>query len=89
MDEACERSRRVCHVAASGRAGCPFLSGELATARGDILRLNGVVSDVRDLVERLERKRKNLMDVLERGGYLHQKKKARIECTSGDALRKT
>ena len=65
------------------------LVGELATARGEILRLNGVISDVRDQVERLERERKNLMEVLERGGYLHRKKKARTDSTGGDAPRKT
>ena len=37
------------------------LFGELTTARGEIVRLNGVVFDVRDQVERLERERKNLM----------------------------
>ena len=58
------------------------LSGELATSRGEILRLNGVVSDVRDQVEQLERERKNLMEVLERGGYLHRKKKARTDSTA-------
>ena len=57
------------------------LFGELATARGEILRLNGVISDVRDQVQQLERTRKNLMEVLERGGYLHRKKKARTDST--------
>ena len=65
------------------------LFGELTTARGEIARLNGVVSDVRDQVERLERERKNLMEVLERGGYLHRKKRARTDSTGGDAPRKT
>ena len=65
------------------------LFGELTTARGEIARLNGVVSDVRDQVERLERERKNLMEVLERGGYLHRKKRARTDSTGGDSPRKT
>ena len=63
--------------------------GEMATARGEILRLNGVISDVRDQVERLERERKNLMEVLKRGGYLHRKKMARTDSTGGDVQRKT
>ena len=58
------------------------LVGEPATARGEILRLNGMISDVQDQVERLERERKNLMDVLKRGGYLHRKKKARTNSTA-------
>ena len=62
--------------------------GELTTARGEIARFNGVASDVRDHVERLERERKNLMDVLERGGYLHRKKKTRTDSTGGNSPRK-
>ena len=58
------------------------LSGELATARGEISRLNSEVSHLRDQTDRLERERKNLMDVLERGGYLHRKKKARTDSTA-------
>ena len=65
------------------------LVGELAKARGEILRLNGVISDVRDQVEHLKRERKNLMEVLERGGYLHLKKRTCTEGTSGDAPRRT
>ena len=65
------------------------LVGELATTRGEILRLNGVISDGRVQVERLERKRKNLMEVLELGGYLHGKKRARTDSTGGDAPRRT
>ena len=65
------------------------LFGELATARGEILRSNGVISDVRNQVQHLELERKNLMEVLERGGYLHRKKKARTDSTGGDASRKT
>ena len=58
------------------------LFGELATARGEITRLNTEVSYLRDQTDRLERERKNLMDVLERGGYLHRKKKARTDSTT-------
>ena len=58
------------------------LFGELATARGEISRLSSEVSYLRDQVEHLERERKNLMEVLERGGYLHQKKKARTDSTA-------
>ena len=65
------------------------LVSELATAREEILRLNGVISDVRDQVERLERERKNLMEVLERGGYLHHTKRALTDSTGGDAPRRT
>ncbi|CAI5733697.1 unnamed protein product [Peronospora destructor] len=39
--------------------------------------------------DRLERERKNLMEVLERGGYLHRRKRARTDSTGGDAPRKT
>ena len=65
------------------------LVGELATARGEIYRLNGEISGVRIQIERLERERKNLMEVLERGGYLHRKKRDRTDGTNGDASRKT
>ena len=65
------------------------LFGEPTTARREIARLNGAVSDVRDQIERLERERKKLMEVLERGGYLHWKKRARTDSTGGDAPRKT
>ena len=65
------------------------LVGELATARGEIYRLNEVISDVRDQVERLERDRKNLMEVLESGGYLHRRKKPRTDSTGGDSPRRT
>ena len=41
--------------------------GELETACGEILRLKGDISDERIQVERLERERKNLLDVLECG----------------------
>ena len=58
------------------------LSNELATAHGEISRLNSEVSYLRDQTDRLERERKNLMDVLERGGYLHRKKKARTDSTA-------
>ena len=63
------------------------LDGALATAREAILRLNGGISDVRDQIERLERERKNLMDVLERGVLLHPKKRARTDITGGAAPR--
>ena len=65
------------------------LVGEMATTRGEILRLNGEISDVRVQVERLELKRKNLMEVLERGGYLHRKKRTRTDSTGGDTPRRT
>ena len=65
------------------------LFDELATSRGEILHLNEVISDVRDQVERLERERKNLMEVLERGGFLHLKKRARTKSKGGDATRRT
>ena len=65
------------------------LVGDLATARGEILRLNGVISDVRDQVEHLERERKNPMEVFEREVYLPRKKWARTNSTGGDAPRRT
>ena len=40
-------------------------------------------------IERLERERKNLMEVLERGGHLNRRKRARADITGGDAPRKT
>uniref|UniRef100_M4BYR2 Uncharacterized protein n=1 Tax=Hyaloperonospora arabidopsidis (strain Emoy2) TaxID=559515 RepID=M4BYR2_HYAAE len=46
------------------------LGDELATARQEISRLNGEVSSLRDQTDRLERERKNLIEILERGGYL-------------------
>ena len=66
-----------------------FLAGDLATARGEISRLNGEISGVRIGVERLERERKKRMDFLERGGYLHRKKRARTDGTGGDTPRRT
>ena len=65
------------------------LLGELTTARGEILRLNGVISSLRVKVERLECQRKNLMEILERGGYFHRKKRSRTDSTGVDDLRKT
>ena len=38
--------------------------------------------------DRLERERKNLMDILERKRYLHRRKRARTYSTGGDASRK-
>ena len=40
-------------------------------------------------VERLERERKNLMELLECGGYLHRTKRAGTDSTGGDVLRRT
>ena len=65
------------------------LFGKLATSRGEILRLNGVISSLRVKVERLECQRKNLMEILERGGYFHRKKRSRTDSTGVDDLRKT
>ena len=57
------------------------LVDELATARSEIAYL-------RNQTERLERERKNLMEILERGGYLYRKKKARTDSMGGDTPRK-
>ena len=65
------------------------LFGKLATSRGEILRLNGVISSLRVKVERLECQRKNPMEVLERGGYFHRKKRSRNDSTGGDVPRRT
>ena len=65
------------------------LGDELATARQEISRVNGEVSSLRDQTDRLERERKNLMEILEHGGYLHRRKMARTDSTGGDAPRKT
>ena len=61
------------------------LGDELATASQKISRLNGEVSSLRDQNDRLERERK----ILERGCYLHRRKRARTDSTGGDAPRKT
>ena len=74
------------HSCRSSATSAPSL--ELVKARGETARLNGVISDERDQVERTERERKNLMEVLERGGYFHRKKRARTDSTGGDAPRK-
>ena len=42
----------------------------------------------RDQAEGLKRERNNMMDILELGGYLYRKKKARIDSTGGEAPRK-
>ena len=61
------------------------LGEELATARQEISLLNGEVSSLRDQTDRLERERK----ILERGCYLHGRKRARTDSTGGYAPRKT
>uniref|UniRef100_M4BS03 RxLR effector candidate protein n=1 Tax=Hyaloperonospora arabidopsidis (strain Emoy2) TaxID=559515 RepID=M4BS03_HYAAE len=65
------------------------LGDELATARQEISRVNGEVSSLRDQTDRLEHKRKNLMEILEHGGYLHRRKRARTDSMGGDAPPKT
>ena len=65
------------------------LGDELATARQEISRLNGEVSSLRDQTDHLERERKTLKEILERGGYLHSRKRARTDSTGGDVPRKT
>ena len=65
------------------------LGDELATARQEITRLNGEVSSLRDQTDHLERERRTLKEILERGGYLHSRKRARSDSTGGDATRKT
>ena len=55
---------------------------ELATGRKEISQSNEEVSSLLDQNERLERKRKSLMEVLERGGYLHRRKRARTHSTT-------
>ena len=62
---------------------------ELRTARVEISRLRGEIALVRIQTDRLEHKRKSLMNSLERGGYLHRRKRARTDSTGGDAPRKT
>ena len=61
------------------------LVDELATARKEISQLNGEVSSLRNQTDRLKRQRKNMMEILERGGCLHRRKKARTYSTGGDA----
>ena len=58
----------------------------------EISQLNGEVYSLRDQTDqtdRLERECKNLMDILEREGCHHRRKKARTYSTGGDAPRKT
>ena len=62
---------------------------DLETARREISPLYGEVSSLRIQTERLKRERKHLMEVLELGGFLYRWKKARTDCTGGDAPRKT
>ena len=50
--------------------------------------MSGEVSSLRDQTELLERYRKYLIESLERGIYLHRKKKARTDSTGGYAPRK-
>ena len=52
----------------------------------EISCLHGEISSVRSYTDRLERERKSLMKVLERGGYLHRRKKDRTDSTVGYAL---
>ena len=65
------------------------LVDELAIARKEISQLNGEVYSLRDQTDRLARECKNLMDILEREGCHHRRKKARTYSTGGDAPRKT
>ena len=65
------------------------LGDELATACQESSRLNGEVSSLHDQTDRLERELKNPMEILERGGYLHCRKRAHTDSTGGDAPRKT
>ena len=65
------------------------LVDELATAHKEISQLNGEVSSLRDQTDRLERECKNLMEILEREGCHHLRKKACTDSTGGDAQRKT
>ena len=45
------------------------------------------IESLRVQTDRLEYKCKDLMSILERGGYLHRRKKARTDSTGGDILR--
>ena len=65
------------------------LVGELGTALMTISRLREEISSVRIHNDRLDRERKNLMDVLERGSYLHRRKRTCTDSTGGDVPRRT
>ena len=52
------------------------LDDELATALREILQLSGEVDSLLVQNDRLKRERKNLMEILKRGGHLHRRKRA-------------
>ena len=60
-----------------------FLVEELANARGEISYFKVEVSSLRVQPERLERERKNLMEILILGGYLHRRNRAHTDSTGG------
>ena len=57
--------------------------------RDDLRRARHEIESLRVQTDRLEHERKDLMSILERGGYLHRRKKARTDSTGGHVQRKT
>ena len=62
-----------------------FLVDELATARKVICQLNSEIASVSNQTEHLEINRNNIMENVERGGYIHRREKTRTDITGGDA----
>ena len=65
------------------------LRDELAAARQDNSHFREELAALRTQTERLESERKNLLEILERGIYLHRRKRPRTDSTGGGAPRKT
>ena len=57
--------------------------------RDELRRAHHEIESLRVQTDRLEHERKDLMAIIERGGYLHSRKKARTDSTGGDVQRKT
>ena len=55
------------------------LRDELAAARQDNSHFREELAALRTQTERLESERKNLLEILERGGYLHRRKRPRTD----------
>ena len=57
--------------------------------RDELRRVHHEIEYLRDWTDRLKHERKDLMATLERGSYIHRRKKARTDSTGGDVQRKT